>query len=151
MKDFIETRIISAVRKLLTERVNEIFQQWEFVVPIIDFGNIGSGYVLSPVISLSSCERTEKERIIRLDAYSMSISLTLREHEDGELYCYGFAYAFEKALGEDITLGGVADRAVITGKKYIPPKKPKCGEGWSLVLSLRITVENEQLEMRNDK
>jgi hypothetical protein len=151
MKDFIEIKIISAVRKLLTERVNEIFQQWEFVVPIIEFGNIGSGYAMSPVISLTSCERTEKERIIRLDAYSMSISLSLREHEDGELYCYGFAYAFEKALGEDVTLCGIVDRAVITGKKYMPPKKPNCGEGWGLVLSLRTTVENEQLEMRNEK
>jgi hypothetical protein len=141
MKDFIETRIISAVRKLLTERVNEIFQQWEFVVPIIEFGNIGSGYVLAPVITFSSCEQAEKERIIQLDAYSMTISLSLREHEDGELYCYGFAHAFGKALGEDVTLGGIVSRAVITGKKYVPPKKPSCGEGWSLVLSLRITVE----------
>jgi hypothetical protein len=141
MKEFVETKIISAVRKLLTERVNEIFSNWEIVVPIIEFGNIGSSYTLSPVISLSSCERTEKERIIRLDAYSMSISLKLREHEDGELYCYGYAYAFEKALGEDVTLGGIADRAAVTGKKYVPPKKANCGEGWELILTLRITVE----------
>jgi hypothetical protein len=58
------------------------------------------------------------------------------------LYCYGYAYAFGKALGEDITLGDIADRAVITGKKYLPPKKPNCGEGWGLVLSLRVIVEN---------
>jgi hypothetical protein len=141
MKDFIEQRIITAVRKILEVRVNEIFNNWEIVVPIIEFGNIGSSYALSPVLSLSSCERTEKERIIRLDAYSMSISLKLREHEDGELYCYGYAYAFEKALGEDITLGGVADRALITGKKYVPPKKANCGEGWELIFTLRITVE----------
>jgi hypothetical protein len=90
---------------------------------------------------LSTCERTEKERVIQQDAFSLSISFTLQEHDDGELYCYGYTYAFGKALGADVTLGGIADRAVITGKKYLPPKKPNCGEGWGLVLSLRVTVE----------
>jgi len=138
---FIEEAITGAVKRLLTGRVNEIFQNWEFLIPVIEFGNIGSGYATVPVIILSGCERTEKERIIRLDAYSLTISFSLQEHQDGELYCYGYAHAFRKALGEDVTLGGVADRAVITGKKYIPPKKPNCGEGWGLVLTLRITVE----------
>jgi hypothetical protein len=141
MKEFIEQQIIMAVKKILDGQVNEIFQNWELVVPIIEFGTVGK-FAVSPVVSLSSCERTKKERIIRQDAYSMSISFTLQEHEDGELYCYGYAYAFCKALNEDVTLGGVVNRAVITGKKYIPPKKPNCGEGWGLVLSLRITTED---------
>ena len=141
MKDFIEQQIITAVRKLLTGRVNEILENWEFLVPVIEFGNIGSGYATAPVITLSSCERTEKERIIRLDAYSLSISLSLQEHQDAEMYCYGYAHAFRKALGEDVTLGGIADRAVIAGTKYVQPKKPNCGQGWELVITLRITVE----------
>jgi hypothetical protein len=140
MKDFIEQRIISAIKKILDGRVNEIFQNWEFLIPIIEFGTVGK-FAVSPVVSLSSCERTEKERIIRQDAYSLNIAFTLHEHEDGELYCYGYAHAFGKALGEDVTLGGVVNRAVITGKKYIPPKKPNCGEGWGLVISLRLTVD----------
>jgi len=147
MKVFIEQQIIEAIRKLLTERVNEILSHWEFFVPVIEFGNIGALYAVAPVISLSSCEQTEKERIIRQDAYSLSITLVLQEHEDGELYCYAYATAFAKALGEDVTLGGVVDRAIITGKKYIPPKKSYCGEGWEVVISLRVTVErmsNEQ-------
>jgi hypothetical protein len=146
MKDFIEQQITEAVRKMLAGRVNEIFREWEFLLPVIEFGVISSsaaygGLAVSPTVSLASCERTEKERIIKQDTYSLSISFTLQEHEDGELYCYGYAYAFGKALGEDITLGGIADRAVITGKKYLPPKKPNCGEGWGLVLTLRVTVE----------
>jgi hypothetical protein len=141
MEEFVEQQILMAVKRLLTGRVNEILEGWEFLIPVIEFGNIGSGYATAPVVALSSCERTEKERIIRLDAYSLTISFTLQEHQDGELYCYGYAHAFGKALGEDVTLGGIADRAVITGKKYLPPKKPDCGEGWGLVLSLRITVE----------
>ena len=141
MKDFIEQQITTAVRKLLTGRVNEILENWEFLVPVIEFGNIGSGYATAPAITLSSCERTEKERIIRLDAYSLTINLSLQEHQDAEMYCYGYSHAFRKALGEDVTLGGIADRAVIVGIKYVPPKKPNCGQGWELVLTLRITVE----------
>jgi hypothetical protein len=141
MKDFIEQRIIEAVRKLLTERVNEILRGWEFLIPIIEFGNIGYNYATAPVIALNTCERTEKERIIRLDAYLLTISFTLREHEDGELYSYGYATAFAKALGEDVTMGGVVDRAVISRKKYVPPKHPKCGEEWGVVISVRLTIE----------
>ena len=139
--NFIEQQIINAVRELLTGRVNEIFRDWELLVPVIEFGNMGNIYAVAPVVSLSGCERTEKERIIRLDAYSLSIVFTLQEHEDGELFCYAYSAAFEKALGEDVTLCGIADRAVITGKKYVPPKKANCGEGWGLVLSLRLIVE----------
>jgi hypothetical protein len=138
---FIEEAITAAVRKLLTGRVNEILRQWEFLIPIIEFGNIGCNYATVPVIALNSCEQTEKERIIRLDAYSLTITFTLREHEDGELYCYGYSTAFVKALGEDVTLGGLVDRAVVSGKKYMPPKTPHCGEGWGLTLTLRLTVE----------
>jgi len=141
MKDFIEQQIVSAVRKLLTGRVNEILEGWEFLVPVVEFGNIGSGYATTPIVTLASCERTEKERIIRLDAYSLTISFSLQEHPDGEMYCYGYAHAFRKALGENVTLGGIADRAEITGIKYIQPKKQNCGVGWEMVLTLRITVE----------
>jgi len=146
MKDFIETRILNAVRKLLDRRVNEIFSDWELLIPVVEFSNFQNKFVVSPVVSLSTCERTEKERLIKNDAYTVSLNFTLQEHEDGELYCYGYAYAFEKALKEDVTLGGIADRAVITGKKYVPPKKLNCGEGWGLVLTVRVTVE----DMGND-
>ena len=140
---FIEQRIITAIRELLTGRVNDILGSWEFLVPVIEFGNFGGSFAVAPVVSLSGCEQTEKERIIKQDAFSLSVVFTLQEHEDGELFCYGYSAAFAKALGEDVTLGGIVDRAVITGKKYMPPKKPHCGEGWGFVLSLRITVENE--------
>jgi hypothetical protein len=142
---FIEQQIIEAVKRLLDKRVNEIFSNWEIVVPVIECGNIGGMYAVTPVVSLSGCERTEKERLIRLDAYSVSIAFTLQEHEDGELFCYAYSTAFAKALGEDVTLGGVVDRAVITGKKYTPPKKQNCGEGWGLVITLRVTVEGMAL------
>jgi hypothetical protein len=140
-KGFIEMQIVEAVRRLLAGRVNEIFSGWELLIPVVEFSKFQNKFVVSPVVSLSGCERTEKERLIKIDVYSVSITFTLQEHEDGELYCYGYAYAFEKALKENVTLGGIADRAVISGKKYIPPKKLNCGEGWGLVLTMRVTVE----------
>jgi len=140
-KGFIEQRIIEAVKGLLTGRVNEILGKWEFLIPVIEFGNIGGNYAMAPVVTVSGCEQTEKERIIRLDVYTVIINLSLQEHEDGELFCYAYSGAVGRAFYDNSTLGGVVDRAVITGKKYIPPKKPNCGEGWGLVITLRVTVE----------
>ena len=140
----IEPKIIEAVRGLLTGRVNEILREAEFVIPIIEFGDYEGGYAMSPVISLCSCERSDKERIIQLDAYTLTITFSLPETPEGELYCYAYSGAVSRALYDNPTLGGVADRAVITGKKYGSPKKPYCGEGWELVVTLRLTVENEE-------
>ena len=141
MTDFVEQRILEAVRKLLTGRVNDILNETQFAIPIIEFGGNGGGYAVAPLISLSTCERTEKERIIRLDSYSLSISFTLPESPDSELHCYAYSGAIGRAFYDDPTLGGFVDKAVITSKKYVSPKKPNCGEGWGLVLIVRITVE----------
>jgi len=143
-EDFIKQRIIRAVRELLTGRVNEILQDKEFVIPVIEFGGYQGASSVAPVIALNACERTEKERIIRLDAYSLTITFTIPEMPESELYCYAYAGAVSRAIYDDPTLGGVVDRAVITEKKYLQPKKPNCGEGWGVVINLRITIENEQ-------
>jgi hypothetical protein len=145
MKEFIEQQIITGVRGLLTGRVNELLREFEFAIPAIEFGNYGGRSAVVPAIGLSGCERTEKERIIRLDAYSMAIIFTLRETPESELHCYAYAAAVCKALGENPTLGGIADRATVTGKKYTPPKKAHGGDEWEAAISLRITVEG----MRN--
>ena len=141
MKDFVESRIIEAVRGLLTGRVNGILREAQFAIPYIEFGDNGCGYAVVPVISLSSCERTEKERIIQLEAYSLTVAFSVPESPESELYCYAYSGAVGRAVYDDPTLGGVADRAVITGKKYVSPQKPNCGEGWELIVSLRVTVE----------
>ena len=142
---FIEQRIKNTIREILTGRVNELINELPFVIPIIEFGNYSGGGSVVPIITLSACERSEKERIIRLDAYSLTITFNLPETPDSELYCYAYSAAVEKALSEDVTIGGIADRAVITSKKYIQPKKTYCGEGCGVVIAIRVTVENEQL------
>jgi hypothetical protein len=94
-----------------------------------------------PVLSLSGCERTEKERVIRVDAYSVVITFVLPETPESELFCYAYAGAVDRALREDPTLGGTADYALLVKKEYKAPKRPGTGEAWELVLSLRVTVE----------
>jgi hypothetical protein len=142
---FIEESILNSVKKLLTGRVNELLGETEYPIPPIEFGNYRSGSAVvgacSPVITLSTCERSEKERVVRLDAYTLTITFIVPEWPGGERNCYAYAAAVDRALGENPALGGAASRAVLTGKKYVPPKQSGTGEGWAVTLTLRATVE----------
>jgi hypothetical protein len=141
-KLFIEETLLNSVKNLLSGRVNELLGEREHPILPVEFGRSVSGdYAVTPVLRLSTCERSEKERIVRLDAYTMTITLNVPEHPEGERFCYAYAWAVATALEEDPTLGGVANRTVLTGKKYNPPKTPHCGEGWEVILMLRIVVE----------
>ena len=141
MKVFIEQQIIDAVRKVLIGRVNELLSESEYQIPLIEFGSYQGGNSIVPGITLSTCERTEKERIVRLDSYSLTITFSLTETPESELYCYAYAGALSRAVYDDPTLGGVVDRAVVAGKKYVQPKKPYCGENWEVTINLRVTIE----------
>jgi hypothetical protein len=142
---YIEESIVGAAKRLLLGRVNELLGEVEDAVPPVEFGNYRGGSAAvgacSPAIALSTSERTEKERIIRVDAYSLNITFTLPKYPDGERFCYAYASSVDTALREDPTLGGVVDRAELTGKKYDPPKHSGTGGEWEIVLTLRITVE----------
>jgi hypothetical protein len=138
---FIEESIVNSVKKMLAGRVKELLGEMECPVPLVEFGDYRGGSVVVPVISLSACERSEKERIVRLDAYTLTIGFVVPEGAEAERYCYAYSWAVDTALGEDPTLGGVADRAVVDGKKYVPPKHPGIGGNRETVLTLRITIE----------
>jgi hypothetical protein len=138
---FIEEKIINSARKLFLGRVNELLGETEYPIPPVEFGDYRGDSAVVPVIGLSTCERSEKERIIRLEAYTLTITFAVPEHPEGERNCYAYTSSVATALGENPTLGGAASRAVLTGKKYTPPKHPGTGEGWEVVLSLRVTVE----------
>jgi hypothetical protein len=145
--EFLEMQIINAVRDVLVGKVNELLSELQFFIPHIQFGDNSGVYDdIVPVISLSSCESTEKERIIKLDTYSLTITITIPETNYSELYCCAYSAAVRKALEHDVTLGGVVDKAVITGKKYVTPKKANCGQSWELIIILRLTIEG----MKND-
>jgi hypothetical protein len=144
---FIEEKLLNSLKKLLSGRVNELLGETEYPIPPVEFGSYRNGSAVvgacSPVISLSTCERSEKERIVRLDAYTLTIAFTVPEWPGGERNCYAYASLVATALGENPTLGGVASRVELTGKKYVPPKQSGTGGDWEAVLTLRITVESE--------
>jgi hypothetical protein len=137
---FLEEAIINALKSLLAGRVNEILSELEEHIQPIEFSEKqAGGFAARPEIRFAECERTEKERIIRFDAYAVTVALAGSERD-----CYGYASAIAMALGEDVTLGGTIDRAALVHKKYIPPKRADCGEDWEVVLSLRLTVEGKR-------
>jgi hypothetical protein len=123
----IEEKIINSVKKLFSGRVNELLGETEYPIPPVEFGNYRGGSVIVPAITLSTCERSEKERIIRLDTYTLTIAFTVSEHPAGERNCYAYAAAIGRALSEDPALGGAADRVELMGKKYTPPKQSGAG------------------------
>ena len=138
---FIEQQILDAVKKLLTGLVNELLGKAQYAIPIVEIGNYAGSSVINPTITLYSCERSEKERIINIDAYSLTVTFNVPETPDSELHCYVYAWAVCRAMEQNPTLGGVVDRAVLTGKKYIKPKKADCGQDWEITLNFRLTVE----------
>jgi len=141
MSDFIEQKIINGVKKLLTGKFNELLREFDFQIPFVEFGIFRGVNVIAPLISIFSCEQTEKERIVKQDIYSVSVTFPVLETVESEMFCFAYAEAFNRALVDDVTLGGVVDLAVVTSKKYVPPKKAGCGMDWEVVITLRITVE----------
>lgn len=49
-----------------TGRVNEVLKETEFSLPLIEFGGYEGGSAVVPIISLSTCEHDEKERIMHI-------------------------------------------------------------------------------------
>jgi hypothetical protein len=146
---FIEEILLNSVKKLLTGRVNELLAETEYPIPLIEFGGCRGGSAVvgacRPATALSTCERSEKERIIRLDAYTLAITFTVPEHPDGERNCYAYAGAVAAALLDNPTVGGIASRAELTGETYAPPKQSGAGGDWGVTLTLRLIVEGAGL------
>jgi len=71
----------------------------------------------------------------------LTVTFPVFDTVESELFCYAYADAVNKVLADDVTLGCIADRALITEKKYVPPKKSDCGLEWELNISMRITIE----------
>jgi hypothetical protein len=142
---FIEEILLNSVKKLLSGRVNELLGETEYPIPPVEFGGYRGGSAVIPVIVLSTCERSEKERVIRLDAYTLTVTFTVPEHPAGERNCYAYAAAIGRALSEDPALGGAASRAVLAGKKYTPPKQSGAGGVWGITLTLWVTTEGAGL------
>jgi hypothetical protein len=137
-----EENIINSLKSMLAGRVNELLEEAERAVPPVEFSpSLPGGYLITaPEVRLATGERTEKDRVVGLDVYSLTVTFTVPE-KSGERNCYAYAGAVEQALRENPTLSGVADRAFLFKKEYRTPKRPDMGEPWKLVLTLHITME----------
>jgi hypothetical protein len=143
MASYMEENIINAVKSLLWGRVTELLGEMEDRIPPLETSGRETGpYAVTPVLRLAGCERTEKERVVKQDAYTLTITFAVPESPNGERNAYAYGQAVDLALAGDRTLGGVADRAVLAGKKYVAPKRLYSGEGWGVVLILRLSVES---------
>ena len=138
---FIESAIIEAVKKLLTGPMNELFGTLDSFIPSIEFSKYSGSGVVIPKITINACEQTEKERLILLNAYSLSITFNLPDLPDGELYTFVYCCAADKVFRENPTLYGTVNRIALTRSDIIPPKLRSCGDDWRVVLTLRVTVE----------
>lgn len=145
MKDLIEIRIIEEVRNILKGRVNEIINDWAENLPVIEFGNYQGDKVIIPIITLADCEQTEKDRIIKLDVYNLTIDIFLPEMQEGEYFCYIYNAAIALAFCQNPTLNGIANMVTPVKKKYNPPKINNCGEGWSITLNYQVKVEGMKI------
>jgi hypothetical protein len=109
---YMEEIIINSLKSLLAGRVNELLGEAEFLIPPVEFTRKPNGgyYAITPELAISTCERSEKDRVVLLDAYKVTITFTVPEHSDrrsaGERNGYAYAGAVDRALREDPTLGG---------------------------------------------
>jgi hypothetical protein len=156
---YIEEKLLNSVKKLLSGRVNELLEETELPIPSVEFGQsgftglspkfrqsrnstvFGSGDVVVPGVGLSSCERSEKERIVRAEAHTLTITFSVPEWPDGERNCYAYASSVARALKENPSLSGAVDRAELAGKKYTPPKQSGTGGDWEVELKIRVLLE----------
>jgi len=139
--EFIELQILEVIKGLLKGQVNEVLNNRQMMLNLFEISEFKDGSAVVPIITVSGCEKTEKERIIRLDAYSVTISFNLRETPETELYCYAYTTAVNKVIRDYPSLGGIVDRVVVIGTKVEPPKVANCGMDWKVEIKLRITVE----------
>jgi hypothetical protein len=133
-----EEMLLEMTAALLGGAVNFYLGELDETVPQfeIDVRRPLGGYGVVPDIDISECELSDKERVIKLQAYTLKISFCVKGSENKKLL-YVYAYAIEKAISDDFTFGGIADRIVLTHKKY---RQQDTGT-WDVVITLRATVE----------
>jgi hypothetical protein len=117
----------------------------EMKAPLVEFGaKLAPGYLgresVTPFLKLETEEKSEKDRVIRLDVYVLTVTFYSPERE-GELLSYAFGAAIEKALEDDPALGGAVDRAVLMSKSYKEAAHRGSGEDWEAVFKIRVSVE----------
>jgi hypothetical protein len=138
-----EEMLLEMTAALLGGAVNFYLNELDETLPQfeIDVRHKLGGYGVVPVIDISECELSDKERVIKLQAYTLKISFSVKGSENKRLL-YVYAYAIEQAINDDVTFGGVADRVALVHKKY----SQKTADLWEIVISVRAVVETMRKE-----
>jgi hypothetical protein len=128
-----EEMLLEMTEELLSSAVNYYLNELDETVPLFEIEKKRSlgAYGVKPLIDITECELSEKERVIKLQAYTLTITFCVKGFENKRLL-YIYAYAIEKAIACDPTFCGVADRVALTHKKYSAEQ---------VVITLRATLE----------
>jgi hypothetical protein len=112
--------------------------EFEVDIPLfeIDCSRRLGSYGVWPDIEVIECELSDKERVIKLEAYALKIALQIH-HLSEKKHLYFYAYALDKAIADDPTFGGVADRVSIVHKKY----NQKSAGDWEIIITVKATLE----------
>jgi hypothetical protein len=132
-----EETLLEMTAELLTGAVNYYLSEFDVAVPQFETDSprrLGA-FGVRPEIEIAECELSDKERIIKLEAYTLKTSFQVKGL-DNKNHIYYYALAIQKAIDDDVTFGGVADRVTLTRKKYTQRDGM-----WDVVLTLRATLE----------
>jgi hypothetical protein len=138
---YIEESLKNGVVELLTVKVNELLLETAEAVPAVEMKRIEGAYKTLAQVAVVGAETSEKERVLEIEAFTVGVTLDLPCCNNGEHFCYAYAWAIGEALTGDRTLSEVADYAEVTAKKYMPPVAPQCGDAWRCVFTLRVITE----------
>jgi hypothetical protein len=113
---------------MLSGRVWELLDETDLTVPALG--------ELRPVLKLVQCERSEKERVIRVDAYCLTITFAVPEYPEAERTAYAYGWAglaliwFNSGECPDGFLRGAGFRALncgYIGGRGMAPGRLSCG------------------------
>jgi hypothetical protein len=130
----IEEKILGGVLELLLTGVNGVLAEIDDDVPPVE--RPGAARPCRCAVELAAAERTEKERIVRLDAYAVKVTFYGSEAD-----CYRYGYALNKAVEADWTLGALAESVCFERKVYKKTAGGVKADGCEAVFSLKIIIE----------
>jgi len=130
----IEERVLDGIWALLLGDVNEALVGLQRQVALFERRRGGSlgGFGCQAEVALLDVERTEKERFLKIDAFTVTVEFAASLPD-----CYVYAWALDEALRQDATLGGLVDNVVFVSRRYL-----KEGPGNNAQFKLRVIVES---------
>jgi hypothetical protein len=130
----IEEKILGGVWELLLTGVNGVLAGIDDDVPSVGHPSAARPAVCA--VELEAAERSEKERIARLDVYSVKVTFYGSVAD-----CYRYAYALDEAVEADCTLGALAESVCFEKKVYKKTSGGIRADGCEAVFTLKIIIE----------